>query len=186
MRPAFSAKAGSVGKIQERWSQGRIASSRSQRTIVECEASQTPRSTTRRWTSAVERRESGEPPLGGSQATALTSVICSGGETARPARARFIREAVEPLLAKASSPAPHRLPADTQPLADLGVGVAVGGHQHELRAQHLAVGAGVAGGAVLELGSLLGAQADLVGAASRHRPSGSPRSASILQARWDF
>jgi hypothetical protein len=48
IRPVFSAKSGSVGKIQERYCHGRIASSLSQRTIVDCEASQMPRSRTRR------------------------------------------------------------------------------------------------------------------------------------------
>jgi len=48
IRPAFSANSGSVGKIHERYSHGRIASSPSQRRTVDRDASQMPRSMTRR------------------------------------------------------------------------------------------------------------------------------------------
>lgn len=106
--------------------------------------------------------------MGSAQATALTLVTSSGGKTARATWPRFVLQAIEPLLAEAFSPAPDGLARHPQLLADLGVGLPVRGHQHQLCSQHLAVGAGVAGGEVLELGAILLAEGDLIGAASRH------------------
>lgn len=160
-----------MGKIQERCCQGLSASAASQRAIVASEASVTARSMTSRCSSAREKRDSGTPcSRGRSHAIALTSATCCGGKTARAARALEIFKSVQAPLAKASSPAPNRLAAHPKPLADLGVGPALGGQQHEPGPLHLAVGARVAGGAVLELRPLVVTEHDLVGAASRHHP----------------
>jgi hypothetical protein len=93
---------------------------------------------------------------------------------------------LDALFAEAFSPAPDGLARHPQLLADLGVGLALGRQQHQLGSLHLTVGAGVAGGAMLELGALRIAQVNLVGAASRHRPQESPGSSLLLQAGRDF
>jgi hypothetical protein len=98
------------------------ASSASQRAIVEADASQTPRSTTSRCSSAREKRESGTPCVrGNAQAIAFTSAICSGGKTARAARPRSILEPCKPLIVEASSPASDDLRRRLQPTGDLDV-----------------------------------------------------------------
>jgi hypothetical protein len=176
-----------VGKIQERCCQGRSESSSSQRAIVAAEASVKPRSMTSRCSSAREKRESGTPcARGSSQATAFTWAISSGGKTPRAAGALQILDSLDALLAEAFSPAPDGLAAHLQALSDLGVGLTFGCHQHKLGSLHLTVGAGVAGGEVLQLGALGIAQVNLVGAASRHRPPDSLRSPLLLQAGRDF
>jgi hypothetical protein len=131
---------------------------------------------TSRCSSAREKRDSGTPcSRGRSHAIAFTSATCSGGKTARAARALSILKSFQPPLAEASSPAADRLPAHPEPLADLDVGLALGGQQHEPGPLHLAVRARLAGGAVFELGPLVLSEHDLVGAASRHRSTGSPQ-----------
>jgi hypothetical protein len=154
---------------------------RSQRRIVDADASEMPRSTTRRWTSAAERRESGAPSEGGSQATAFTWATSSGGKTARATRPRSVLEALEPLLGEASSPAPHYVGVHLQPPGDLGVSQAVRGVEDELGALDVFVGERVAGGAVLKLAPLPVAQDNLVAAASGHRQDDSPPRIELLQ-----
>jgi hypothetical protein len=107
---------------------------------------------------------------GSSQATALTWAISSGGKTPRAAGALQILDSLDPLLAKAFSPAPDGLAAHLQAFSDLGVGLSFSRQQHKLGSLHLTVGAGVAGGEMLQLGALLVAQVDFMGAASRHTP----------------
>ena len=158
-----------MGKIQERCSQGLSESSLSQRAIVASEASVTASSISCRCSSALEKRDSGTPcARGSSHAIAFTSATCSGGKTARAARALEIIKSVQATLAEASSPAPDCLSGHPQSLADLGVGPALRGQQNELGPLDLAVRAGVAaGGAVLERSLFL------VRAASRHRSTSS-------------
>jgi hypothetical protein len=60
-RPRLLEKRGSRGKIHERCCHGRIASSDSQRAIVDADASQIARSITSRCSSALEKRDSGTP-----------------------------------------------------------------------------------------------------------------------------
>jgi len=140
IRPALVANSGSVGKIHERYCHGRIASSCSHRTIVETDASVIPRSITRRWTSATDRRDSGAPLAGGSHATALTSAICSGGETTRSTRPRLICQPNQPMVRESSPPLTDDLRAHLKPGRDLGVRQAIGGVEHQLRALHIPVG----------------------------------------------
>ena len=150
-----------------------MASSASQRAIVEAEASQTPRSTTSRWSSAREKRESGTPcSRGSAQAIALTRVSSSGGKTARAARPRSILEPHKPLIVEASSPASDDLRRRLQPAGDLHVRCPLGRVQDHLRPLDDLVRQCVAGHAALKLGPLLPAQDDLVGAPSRHRRNG--------------
>jgi hypothetical protein len=126
-----------VGKTQERCCQGLSASSRSQRAIVEADASQKPRSITSRCSSAREKRDSGRPCcLGSAQAIAFTSAICSGGKTARAARALSILEPGQPLLEETLPPAPNHLRRRLEPPRDFGIAQPVGAVQDHLRPLH--------------------------------------------------
>src|SRR5213592_527949 len=114
-------------KIQERCCHGFNASSWSQRQIVEAEASRTPRSTTRRCSSIREKRPSGSPCVAGnSHASAFTSAICSGGKTARAARALAIVKTRQTLLEEALPPAADDVARALQPARDLCVALTLG------------------------------------------------------------
>ena len=168
-RPAFSAKRGSRGKIQQRCCHGFKASSCSQRQIVEAEAPLTPRSITSRCSSVREKRESGSPWLTGSpHASALTSATCSGGKTARAARALSILESGQPLLEEPLPPTTNDLRHRLQPPRDLRVALTVGRVQDHLRPHHHLVRQRVTGDATLQLGTLLAAQHDYEPARPRH------------------
>src|SRR6266540_3334700 len=168
-RSALARNSGSVGNTHERYCQGLIASSASQRAIVEADASQIPRSTTSRCSSAREKRESGTPCVcGSSQAIAFTWAISSGGKTARTTRPRPILEPRKPLVVEASSPASDDLRRRLQPPSDLHVRQALCGVEDHLRPLHDFVRQRVAGHAALKLGPLLAAQDDPVRAPSRH------------------
>src|SRR6266568_3808388 len=97
-------------KIQERCCHGFKASSCSQRQIVDADASVSPRWMTSRCSSLREKRLSGSPCVAGSsQASAFTSAICSGGKTARAARALTVLELGQLLAAQLDhEPAPPR------------------------------------------------------------------------------
>ena len=89
MRPAFSAKAGSRGKIQVRCCHGRIASSCSHRhTVLSLTVATMPCRWASRTISAVLKRDSGTPNVAGnSHARALTWTTTSGGKSpGRPGR----------------------------------------------------------------------------------------------------
>src|SRR5205823_1003054 len=132
--PAFSRKAGSVGKIQERCCHGLSASSASQRAIVEADASQTPRSITSRCSSAREERDSGRPcSRGNSHAIAFTRATSSGGKTPRTPRPRSITQAIESLLKEPFPPQRDRPQRAVEPTRDLRVRFPLGGKQHDLR-----------------------------------------------------
>jgi len=104
-RAAFSAKFGSRGKIHDRTCHGLIASSCSQRQIVDADASVTPRSMTSRCSLTLEKRDNGSSCVrGSSHAIALTSATCCGGKTTRPTRPRLILKALQTLGAKSPSP----------------------------------------------------------------------------------
>jgi len=95
MRPALTAKAGSRGKIQQRWRQGRSASSLSQRhSVVPLICATSPCATASLRSSASDQRANGSPRRdGSSQASALISTLTVGGKTGRAAAARAIFEA---------------------------------------------------------------------------------------------
>jgi hypothetical protein len=99
-----------------------IASSESQRPIVEADASETPRSTTNRCSSEREKRDSGTPwSLGSSHAIAFTWATSCGGKTARAARARSVAQSLKALLEEASSPAPDDLGTQVEPARELDI-----------------------------------------------------------------
>jgi hypothetical protein len=153
-----------------------IASSESHRPIVDADASETPRSTTKRCSSVREKRESGRPcSLGSSHAIALTCATSSGGKTARATRALSVRQPLEALLAEASSPAPHDLGAQVEPASDLDVVETVRRVQDELGALHLPMRPRVAGGPVLKLAALRLAELNPIAASARHHRQSSVR-----------
>src|SRR5438105_9300609 len=98
-----------------------MASSASQRQTVAPESSQQmPRATASRAMSRLERRESGRPlSPGSSQASARTSALTSGGKGRRPAAARTLLEAGDPLLKEALAPHRDDLAACVQARRDL-------------------------------------------------------------------
>ena len=162
----------SGGKIHEQCCHGRIASSESQRAIVDADASQTARSITSRCSSAREKRDSGTPrSRGTSQAIALTCATCCGGKTARATRPRSILKTVNPLAGEATSPPPDDLGRAIEPRRDLDVAQPVGRVERQLGPLHHLVGQRVTRRPTLELGALLGAQDNLGGAASHHLTS---------------
>ena len=87
-RPALAWKCGSRGKIQQRCCQGRIASSCNQRhTVLSLMRATRPERCACRATSATLSRDSGKPKVvGRSQASALISIVSSGG--GRPGASR--------------------------------------------------------------------------------------------------
>jgi hypothetical protein len=156
-------------KSQQRCCQGLIASSCSQRQIVEAEASVTPRSTTSRCSSVRVKRDSGRPCVtGSSQAIALTSATCSGGKTPRTARARFVGKSLETTLAKPRSPAADDLWMAVEPGSDLRVLRALGGIEDHPRPLHLTPGRRHRPRPPLKLNALLAAQLDHMAAPPRH------------------
>ena len=129
-----------------------------------------------------EKRPSGRPcSLGSSQAMALTSATCSGGETARATRARLVREALETVDGKASSPAPDQAGRGVKAPGDLGVGHATCGVEHDARPQHLLVGELLGPGHPLQHAPLLAGELDPISGRAGHRRLGSSRPPSILQ-----
>src|ERR671922_780355 len=171
-RPALAAKAGSRTNSQERCCQGLIASSASQRQIVEAEASVTPRSITSRCSSAREKRPSGTPWVtGSSQAIALTWATCSGGKTARATRARLVDEPPETIGGESSSPAPDTARRGVEPARDLGVGHPSRGVEHDPRPLHVLERQLLGPGAALQHPELLVGELDPISGRACHRPT---------------
>jgi len=138
-----------------------IASSDSQRPIVEADASLTACSTTKRCSSAREKRDSGTPwALGSSHAIALTWATSSGGKTARATRPRSILKTLDALEREPFSPAGDAIGGHVQARGDLAVGVPGGRQQHQLRADHDAIGQRQAGRAALQLPTDIGVELD--------------------------
>src|SRR6266542_2726708 len=172
MGPARSRNLGSRGKIHERWRHGLIASSASQRPIVDADASQIACSMTKRCSSDRLKRDSGTPwVLGSSQAIALTCAISCGVKAPRATRPRLILQTVKTLFAKSSPPLPDDLRAHLKPRGDLDVGQALGGVEHDLRALHVTVGERQLGGAPLKLAALFLGERDLNRRRHRHQDS---------------
>jgi len=87
-----------------------IASSASQRPIVDADASLIACSTTKRCSSERLKRDSGTPCVSGSShAIALTCATSSGGKAPRSTRPRLIAKSFEPLFAESSPPLPDDL-----------------------------------------------------------------------------
>src|SRR5213593_4890284 len=120
MRPAFSAKSGSRGKIQLRWHQGRMASSESHRqTVVSPTDATMPRSTAACWMSAMLKRDRGRPcSWGSSHARALIAITTPGGKAGSSvARPRF--QTGDAFLIKALSPLADDLSGGIEPCRNL-------------------------------------------------------------------
>ena len=101
----------------------------------------TPRSITSRCSSVRVKRPSGRPWVAGSsQAIALTSATCSGGKTARAARARSVGESLETLLEEAPSPATDDPGRGVKAGGDLDVTPARGCMEHDPSPLDLAPG----------------------------------------------
>jgi hypothetical protein len=94
MRPALAAKAGSRGKVLQRWHHGRNASWLSQRhSVVPLICATSPVATASRRNSASDQRVNGNPRRdGNSQASALISTMTLVGKMRRPSAARLIFE----------------------------------------------------------------------------------------------
>jgi hypothetical protein len=115
-----------------------IASSESQRQIVEADASQTARSTTSRCSSVRVKRDSGRPWVAGSsQAIALTSATSCGGKTARATRARPVAESPQAILEEAPAPLADDPSGGVEANGDLGVREPIGRIEHDPRPLHL-------------------------------------------------
>jgi hypothetical protein len=161
-----------------------IASSVSHLPIVDADASQTPRSTTKRCSSERLKRESGTPwSLGNSHAIALTWATSSGGKTARAPHPRPIPQTLEALFAESSPPPADSFATQPQPSTNLGVGQAFSGHQHQLGALDLQMRARVTRRDVPELRPLSITQHHLVGTATRHQPTNSSGASGTLLKR---
>jgi hypothetical protein len=146
-----------------------IASSASQRPIVDADASLTARSTTKRWISDLLKRESGTPSWrGSSHATALTRATSSGGKTTRAPRALSVLQTLQALLGEAFSPTPDDIRIHIQTPPDLDIRLTVSGIEHKLGALDLLMRARVTRSDMLKLAALLCAQHD-PGSRSRHR-----------------
>jgi hypothetical protein len=149
------------GKIHERCCQGLIASSASQRPIVDADASLIACSTTKRCSSDRLKRDSGTPwALGSSHAIALTCATSSGGKTARTTRPRSILETLDALSSEPFSPAGDAIGGHIEARGDLEIGEPLGRQQHQLRTHHHAVGQRQAARAALELTTNLGVELD--------------------------
>src|SRR5207342_1047457 len=119
--------------------------------------------------SAADQRESGRPEVAGSsQASAFTSAISAGGKRPGTPRPGPLVKPRQPLLGEASSPLGHRLVGAVQAAGDLGVGVALGGQQHDPGPDDLAMGPRVLPGPAAQLPLLTLAETDR-GAGHRHQ-----------------
>jgi hypothetical protein len=116
---------------------GLIASSASQRAVVEADASETPRSTTSRCSSAREKRESGTPRsrrLAGDRFH-LRDLI--RGKTVRTTRTLPVLKPCQPVLKEAFPPASNHLRRRLEPSRDLGVTQPIGVEHHFRPLHHL-------------------------------------------------
>ena len=116
--------------------------------------------------------------LGSSQAIAVTSATCSGGETARAARALSVAETLEPLMTESSPPLADALGGAVQALGDPPVGLALGGIEDHPRTLNLTEGLGLGASDALELVALHLAQLDPD--LSRHYSEDSPPRVGLL------
>ena len=120
-RPAFSANRGSLGKIQVRWYQGRMASSDSQRqsVVFPMDATSPLRMVSSRM-SAILIRDSGNfNSVGSSHAKALIATTTSGGKARRAASPVALLKAFQSAFEKSFPPLAYDLEGRVQPGGDL-------------------------------------------------------------------
>src|SRR4051812_12381341 len=120
-----------------------------------------PRSTASRASSAADQRDSGRPVCAGSShASALTSAISAGGKRPGTPPPGPLIQPPQALLREAPSPLTRRLIGAVQPPRNLAITMTIGGQQHDLGPNHLAMGTRVLRRAPTQL-TLLGlAQGD--------------------------
>jgi hypothetical protein len=148
-----------------------ITSSCNQRQIVDADASVTPRSTTSRCSSTLEKRLSGSSyDSGNSHAIALTSATCCGGKTTRPTRPRLIAQSFKTMFGKSSSPTPDQTRRRVQPRSDLDVADTLRGIEHDPRTLHILKRQLLRPRRPLEHHALLLAELDPVTGRARHHP----------------
>jgi hypothetical protein len=124
---------------------------------------------TSRCSSVREKRESGSPSVAGSsQASAFTDATCSGGKTARAARALAILKPCQSLLEEALPPPAYDPRRRFQTASDLGGRLPVGGVEDHLRPHDNLVRQRVTRNPALQLGALLAAQLDQIPAPTGH------------------
>jgi hypothetical protein len=146
-----------------------IASSCSQRQIVDADASVTPRWITRRCSSVRENRDSGSPCVAGSShAIALTSATCCAGKTARATHARLVLEPVQTLLGESSSPLADDPSRRVKSRRDLAVAQAISRVEHDPRPLNLPKRLGLRATNPLKPTTLLVAELDPVTRRARH------------------
>src|SRR5229473_43599 len=141
IRPAFSSKSGSRGKIQHRCCQGRMASSLSHlHIVVSLTVAERPERRTCEPSSARLHRDSGSPSLAGSsQAMALTRTTSSGGKDPGASGSWAVIETPEALLEEALSPHADDLPSCGEVVCDSVIGEALVSQQDHLGADDLII-----------------------------------------------
>jgi len=101
-----------------------------------------------RATSATLSRDSGKPKVvGRSHASALISIVSSGGKDPRASRAGSLFETRQSLLEEALAPLADHLASGVQPCGDLVVVHTVGSHQDHLGSNDLEIRQRISGGA---------------------------------------
>src|SRR5712691_881481 len=170
MRPAFSSKSGSRGKIQHRCCQGRMASSLSHRQmVVSLTAANRPERRTCEPSSARLHRDSGRPNLAGSShAMALTRTTSSGGEDPGASGSWAVVETPQALLEEALAPHAYDFASCAEGLCDLVIGEAPVGQEDHLRAEDLEIRQRIFVGSTRQLCYLLPGKEDAEWALSRH------------------
>src|SRR6266851_5647637 len=141
MRPAFSSKSGSRGKIQHRCCQGRMASSLSHlQIVVSLTVAKRPERRTCEPSSARLHRDRGRPSLAGSsQAMALTRTTTSGGKDPGASGSWAVIETPEALLEEALSPHADDLASCGEVVCDSVIGEALVSQQDHLGADDLII-----------------------------------------------
>src|SRR5581483_3083537 len=126
MTPAFSAKAGSRGKSQQRCRQGQIASADNQRqTVLPLMRATKPCATDCRAISVVEKRAKGKSCCAGnSQARALICTTSCGGKSGRTPTACLLDQTRRTLGVIALAPLRDDLAWQRQARGDLAIVVA--------------------------------------------------------------
>src|SRR2546427_12878381 len=170
MRPAFWAKCGSLGKIQLRWYQGRMASWESQRhSVVSPIVATKPRFKTSRLISPMLKRDSGSPSVqGNSQARAFTSTTVSGGKERGPSTAGKFLQAKEPCFKEALAPLADDLARGIESLGDLIVGEPSRGIENNLGSDNISIRRRISPGQSLQPAPIFACECDDKWASSWH------------------
>jgi len=111
--------------------------------------------------SATLSRDNGKPKVAGnSHASALISIVSSGGKDPGASRAGSLFEARQSLLEEALAPLADHLASSVQSRGDLIVAHAIGSHQDHLGSDNLEIRQRISGRASIQLGRLFRGQLD--------------------------